>query len=67
MWPDQPLGVDFIRILFETDWCRRLPADALVRGSRCGAESLAGGRRHRCLLDPDHPGEHQCWCQRRFG
>jgi hypothetical protein len=33
MWPDQPLGVDFIRILF----------------------------------DPDHPGEHQCWCQRRFG
>jgi hypothetical protein len=65
MWPDHPLGVDLARI-FEPDWCRRVPADALVLGKRCGAERILDGRRHRCRLDPAHQAEHVCWCGTLF-
>jgi hypothetical protein len=63
MWPDHPMGVDLARI-FEADWCRRVPADALVLGTRCGAEQVLDKRRHRCRLEPAHQGEHVCWCGR---
>ncbi|HKC06590.1 MAG TPA: hypothetical protein VKJ67_06995 [Methylomirabilota bacterium] len=66
MWPDHPLGVDLARI-FEADWCRRVPADALVLGTRCEGERILDRRRHRCRLDPAHEGEHVCWCERTLG
>jgi hypothetical protein len=63
MWPDHPMCDDLARI-FKADWCRRVPADALVHGTRCGAEQVLDKRRHRCRLEPAHQGEHVCWCER---
>ena len=65
MWPDVPLAIDFDR-LGRTDWCRRIPPDAVVLGKYCGAERiLPDGRRHRCRLGEAHR-EHVCWCGRPF-
>jgi hypothetical protein len=57
------MGVDLARI-FEADRCRCVPADALVPGTRCGAEQVLDKRRHRCRLELAHQGEHVCWCER---
>jgi len=57
------MGVDLTRI-FEADWCRRVPADALVLGTRCGAEQILDKRRHRCRREPTHQDQHVCWCER---
>ncbi|HEY7655158.1 MAG TPA: hypothetical protein VIG07_20250 [Methylomirabilota bacterium] len=64
MWPDTPLGID---LLYVSDWCRRIPPAAVVRGKYCESEQvLDRRRRHRCRLDDQHPGPHVCWCDRPF-
>jgi len=66
MWPDVPLRTDVSR-LYEPDWCRRIPADAVLRGKYCSHEQILDDRRrHRCRLAEPHDGQHVCWCLRTY-
>ncbi|HKW93989.1 MAG TPA: hypothetical protein VJX92_19010 [Methylomirabilota bacterium] len=66
MWPEV-LAKDIARLFSSPDWCRRIPADALVLGVYCGVEHiLSDQRRHRCRLREAHGGQHTCWCHREF-
>ncbi len=67
MWPEA-LSKDIARRFSSPDWCRRIPADALVVGVYCSVEHILNDqRRHRCRLGSAHGGPHACWCDREFG
>ena len=51
----------------DPEWCRCIPAAAVVLGKYCAIERILDDHlHHRCRLDAPHDGPHVCWCTRPY-